>query len=145
MPMFAVLFMIATLASIGLPGTNGFVGEFLILLGTFGGVPGEGWTWTFSTTMAVLAATGVVLGAVYMLWAYQRVFFGEITVKENLTLRDVNRTELAFAIPVVVLIFFIGLSPTTLLSKTEPAVNATLTRTLAAVEAHKAAQTAAKP
>lgn len=145
MPKFAVLFMIATLASIGLPGTNGFVGEFLILLGTFGGVPGEGWTWTFSTTMAVLAATGVVLGAVYMLWAYQRVFFGEITVKENLTLRDVNRTELAFAIPVVVLIFFIGLSPTTLLSKTEPAVNATLTRTLAAVEAHKAAQTAAKP
>ena len=143
MPKFAVLFMIATLASVGLPGTNGFVGEFLILLGTFGGSGVGPWTWTFSSTMATFAATGVVLGAVYMLWAYQRVFFGEITVKENLTLRDVNRTEMAFAVPVVVLIFFIGLSPNSILARTEPAVQATLERALTAVEAHKTALTAA--
>ncbi|GIK54080.1 MAG: NADH-quinone oxidoreductase subunit M [Planctomycetes bacterium] len=144
MPKFAVLFMIATLASIGLPGTNGFVGEFLILMGTFGGVPDGQWTWTLNSTMALLAATGVVLGAVYMLWAYQRVFFGEITVKENLGLRDVNRTELAFSVPVVVMIFFIGLNPNFLLARSEPAVQATLQRTLAAVAEHRAAQAAAK-
>ncbi len=92
----------------------------------------------------LLAATGVVLGAVYMLWAYQRVFFGEITVKENLGLRDVNRTELAFSVPVVVMIFFIGLNPNFLLARSEPAVQATLQRTLAAVAEHRAAQAAAK-
>jgi NADH:ubiquinone oxidoreductase subunit 4 (subunit M) len=75
MPAFAAVFMIVTLSSIGLPGTNGFIGEFLILLGAFGM---KTW-WPF----AVLAATGVILAAAYMLWMYQRVFFGGIRHEEN--------------------------------------------------------------
>src|SRR6185503_3256394 len=81
MPVYATLFLIITLSSIGLPGLNGFVGEFLILLGTFGG----------STTHAAFAATGVILSAVYMLWMYQRVIWGEITREENRDIADVNR------------------------------------------------------
>ena len=126
MPRFAVLFMIATLASVGLPGTNGFVGEFLILLGTFKGSGAGEWAWSFHSTMAVLAASGVVLGAVYMLWSYQKVFFGKITVAENEKLQDVNRIELSFTVPIVVLIFLIGLAPQWFLGRTEPAVRETL-------------------
>lgn len=125
MPKFAILFMIATLASVGLPGTNGFVGEFLILLGTFGGdLNGlrEGWSWSFHSTLAVLAATGVVLGAVYMLWSYQRVFFGKINKAENMSLKDVTTTELTFAAPIVALIFLLGVAPGWFLSRTEDAV-----------------------
>ena len=76
MPVFAVFFMIFTLSSIGLPGLNGFVGEFLILLGTFKVYP-----W-----YAVIAASGVIFAAVYMLWMFQRVMFGEITNPKNLGL-----------------------------------------------------------
>lgn len=125
MPKFAILFMIATLASVGLPGTNGFVGEFLILLGTFGGdLNGlqDGWSWSFHSTLAVLAATGVVLGAVYMLWSYQRVFFGKVTKAENMNLKDVTTTELTFAAPIVALIFLLGIAPGWFLSRTEDAV-----------------------
>jgi NADH-quinone oxidoreductase subunit M len=125
MPKFAILFMIATLASVGLPGTNGFVGEFLILLGTFGGdLNGlqDGWSWSFHSTLAVLAATGVVLGAVYMLWSYQRVFFGKVTKAENMSLKDVTTTELTFAAPIVALIFLLGIAPGWFLSRTEDAV-----------------------
>ncbi|MCL4730411.1 MAG: Fe-S-binding domain-containing protein, partial [Planctomycetes bacterium] len=130
MPRFAVLFMIATLASVGLPGTNGFVGEFLILMGTFKGPSPETWSWNLYSTLAVLAASGVVLGAVYMLWSYQKVFFGRITVAENNNLRDVNRTELAFTVPIVVLIFVLGLAPQWFLGRTEAAVEANLNRAL---------------
>jgi len=125
MPKFAILFMIATLASVGLPGTNGFVGEFLILIGTFGGdLNGlsDGWSWNFHSTLAVLAATGVVLGAVYMLWSYQRVFFGKINKAENMNLKDVTTTELTFAAPIVALIFLLGVAPGWFLSRTEDAV-----------------------
>jgi NADH-quinone oxidoreductase subunit M len=137
MPKFAVLFMIATLASVGLPGTNGFVGEFLILVGTFGGSMdglSEGWSWNFYSTMAVLAATGVVLGAVYMLWSYQRVFFGKLTKAENHNLRDVTPTEMAFTAPVIALIFLLGIAPGWFLSRTEDAVKQNLTTSLEAAE-----------
>ena len=135
MPKFAILFMIATLASVGLPGTNGFVGEFLILLGTFGGdLNGlsDGWSWNFHSTLAVLAATGVVLGAVYMLWSYQRVFFGKITKAENMSLKDVATTELTFAAPIVALIFLLGVAPGWFLSRTEDAVRQGLTQSVQA-------------
>lgn len=138
MPKFAILFMVATLASVGLPGTNGFVGEFLILLGTFGGVQEVGmprdWSWTYLSTLSVLAATGVILGAVYMLWSYQRVFFGEIKVEENRRLKDVNATEMAFTLPMVAMIFLIGVAPGWFLSRTEPAVKANLEQSVQAAE-----------
>jgi NADH-quinone oxidoreductase subunit M len=143
MPKFAILFMIATLASVGLPGTNGFVGEFLILIGTFGGSPeglADGWTWSFHSTMAVLAASGVVLGAVYMLWSYQRVFFGEITREENRNLKDVTPTEMTFTLPIVALIFILGVAPGWFLSRTEDAIRLNLETSVEAAEQIRAAQ-----
>lgn len=142
MPKFAVMFMIATLAAVGLPGTNGFVGEFLILMGTFGGDASglkEGWSWNFHSTMAVLAATGVVLGAVYMLWSYQRVFFGKITKPENENLKDMNTVEMTFTLPVVAMIFLLGIAPGWFLNRTEPAVNKGLQDAVKKAEVIKAA------
>lgn len=144
MPKFAILFMVATLASVGLPGTNGFVGEFLILIGTFGGdLSGleEGWTWTFHSTMAVLAASGVVLGAVYMLWSYQRVFFGPIKHEENKSLKDVTPVELTFTLPIVAMIFLLGVAPGWFLSRTEPAIEANLKQSVQAAETIRQANT----
>ena len=105
MPVFAVLFMIATLASIGLPGLNGFIGEFLILNGAF-----------FSTlyankAYAVIAALGVILAAAYMLWMYQRVMFGPITNEENEKLIDLNGREIGLLIPLVIFMVWIGIRP----------------------------------
>jgi NADH-quinone oxidoreductase subunit M len=104
MPIFAVFFLLMTLSSIGMPGIpgNGFVGEFTILLGAFR-MSEKYW--------AVLASTGIVLGAVYMLWLYQRVFWGEVDREENKNLVDLNRRELATVVPLVVLCFWIGLYP----------------------------------
>ena len=116
MPVFATFFMIVTLSSIGLPLTNGFVGEFLILLGTFKSNP---WYATF-------AATGVILAACYMLWMYQRVIFGKITKPENEHLRDISVREKLILIPLVVLIFWIGIYPKPLLERIEPAVRQVL-------------------
>ncbi len=103
MPWFAALFLIITFSSIAVPGTNGFVGEFLVLLGTFKG--------TLPMVFGVLAASGVILGAAYMLWMVQRVFFGELTHRENLHLTDVTGRELATALPFVALVVVMGLSP----------------------------------
>ena len=105
MPVFAVFFMIATLASIGLPGLNGFIGEFLILNGAF-----------FSDLYAnhiyaVLAAIGVILAAAYMLWMYQRVMFGPITNEANKKLLDLNAREIGLLIPLVVFMVWIGIRP----------------------------------
>ena len=105
MPVFAVMFMIATLASIGLPGLNGFIGEFLILNGSF-----------FSTlyankAYAVIAALGVILAAVYMLWMYQRVMFGPINNEENEKLIDLNGREIGLLIPLVIFMVWIGIRP----------------------------------
>jgi len=105
MPVFAVMFMIATLASIGLPGLNGFIGEFFILNGSF-----------FSElyankAYAVIAALGVILAAVYMLWMYQRVMFGPITNKENEKLIDLNGREIGLLVPLVIFMVWIGIRP----------------------------------
>ncbi len=101
MPLFATVFLIITLSSIGLPALNGFIGEFTILVGAFNRV----WWW------AVLAGLGIVLGAAYMLWMYQRVFFGPVTHPENRGLPDLNRREIAYLLPIVLLCFWIGLYP----------------------------------
>jgi NADH-quinone oxidoreductase subunit M len=113
MPVYATVFMIITLSSIGLPLTNGFVGEFLILLGAFAAKPLYG----------VLAATGVVLGAIYMLWMLQRVFFGPVKHAVNEGLKDLTPREIAVFAPLIALIFFMGVYPKPFLSRMEPAVN----------------------
>lgn len=105
MPVFAVMFMIATLASIGLPGLNGFVGEFLILNGSFMS------TLYANKVFAVLAALGVILAAVYMLWMYQRVMFGPITNKVNEKLKDINAREIGLLVPLVIFMVWIGVKP----------------------------------
>ncbi len=107
MPVFAVFFLVAMFSSIGLPGLNGFVGEFLILLGTF----------EAHRVFAVFAAIGIILGAVYMLWMYQRVIYGEVTHDVNRQLKDMNGREIALMIPIVVLMFWIGIYPNTFLRK----------------------------
>ncbi len=110
MPAFSAFFIITALSSIGLPGLNGFVGEFTILLGVF-----ERSAW-----FAAAAATGVVLSAVYMLWMLQRVLFGEVRARVNLGLSDMSRREWIIMLPLVVLMFWIGLYPGPLLRRVEP-------------------------
>lgn len=113
MPLFAVFFMIATLASIGLPLLNGFIGEFLILLGTF----------KFNYWYCAFGATGLILGAVYMLWAYQRVMFGPLDKPSNRSLLDLNFREIGLMIPIIFMIVLMGIYPKPFLSKIEPTVN----------------------
>jgi NADH-quinone oxidoreductase subunit M len=120
LPIFSVLFLIVTFASIGLPGLNGFIGEFLILLGAFSVTPG----WTAA------AATGIILGAIYMLWMFRRVFFGPISDPENQKLADLNRRELLILAPVVALIIIMGIYPQPFLSRMKPSVDVSLHRIL---------------
>lgn len=106
MPVFAVMFMIATFSSIGLPGLNGFVGEFLILLGAFNSEALD------SIWFAVFGTTGVILAAVYMLWMFQRVMFGPVKHEENKVLKDLNAREIGLLVPVMIFIVWIGIRPT---------------------------------
>jgi NADH-quinone oxidoreductase subunit M len=116
MPWFAALFVIASLSSIGLPFLNGFVGEFLILTGM--------WTSTFSRSWIVtmLAATGVIWAAVYMLWMLQRVLFGETTNPENARLRDLNAREIGLILPLMLLMLLMGVYPRPFLDRSKAAV-----------------------
>jgi NADH-quinone oxidoreductase subunit M len=111
MPVYAAFFMIVMLSSVGLPGLNGFVGEFLILLGAFKsqllGTP----------TYAIVGASGVIFAAVYLLWSYQRVFFGKLENPDNGKLLDLNMREIAVLVPVLVFIVWIGFYPKTFLDK----------------------------
>jgi len=113
MPVFATVFMIVTLSSVGLPGTNGFVGEFLVLIGAF-----EGGLRVF----AVVATFGVILAAVYMLWMFQRVMMGKVTNPKNENLKDLSGRELAIMLPLILFIFWIGVYPNTFLAKMNPSV-----------------------
>jgi NADH-quinone oxidoreductase subunit M len=112
MPVYATLFAIIMFASMGLPGLNGFVGEFLILIGAFQ----VHWLW------GALAVPGIVLGAAYMLWLYQRTMFGEITKEENKALPDLSVREIATLIPIVAFCFWIGLYPAPFLKAMEASV-----------------------
>ena len=100
------------LSSIGLPALNGFVGEFLILLGAFEAAP----------VFAILAATGMVLGALYMLILYQRVFFGKVTREENHSLTDLNLRELTYLAPLLVLMIVMGMGSPLFTDLIEPSV-----------------------
>jgi NADH-quinone oxidoreductase subunit M len=113
LPVLAVFFMITTLSSIGLPGTNGFVGEFLILLGTLRSVNPH------AIAYAALAATGVILGAVYMLWMYQRAMFGPLAKPENKGLKDLSFREVVILLAMTAMIFWIGIYPKPFLSRLE--------------------------
>jgi len=118
LPRYAVCFLIVMLSSIGLPGLNGFVGEFLILLGAF----------KADARMAAIATSGVVLGAVYMLWMFQRVMFGPLTNPANEKLLDLSRLERAVLVPILIMIVMMGVYPQPFLSRMEPAVTAYLAR-----------------
>ena len=112
MPVYATFFVIAVLSSVGLPGLNGFVGEFLILAGTFKASP----------TAATIAASGVILAAIYLLWLVQKVFFGPVTNEENKNVPDMAWNEIAAMVPLIVFMVWIGVHPNTFLKKMEPSV-----------------------
>ena len=101
MPKYSVAFMIFMLASVGLPGTSGFVGEFLIILGAF----------KYNTFIALFAATGIILGAVYMLYLYKNIIFGILTNEKLKDILDLNIREKIILYPLVALVIFIGIFP----------------------------------
>ena len=127
-PALSVLFLIVTFSSIGLPGLNGFVGEFLILVGAF----------QVHRPAAVLATTGIIFAAVYLLWMYQRVIFGDITHEENRALPDLSLREWVILVPVLACIIWIGVYPVALTGKTEASVQALIIQ----VQTKSAASTA---
>ncbi len=125
LPLFSVAFMIITLSSVALPGTNGFVGEFLILLGSFKAA----WAHfvvnqeVFRLILMVFAASGVILGAYYMLWMVQRVFFGPLKNEKNKNLKDLSFREMIVLLPFIIFVFWIGFYPKPYLDKIETSVN----------------------
>ncbi len=118
MPAFSALFLIVSLSSLGLPGLNGFVGEFLILVGAF----------QWSRPVAVVATSGIIFAAVYMLWMYQRVVFGPVTREENRRLQDLTGREWAVLLPVLALIVWIGVYPSAFTGLTEASVQALISQ-----------------
>ena len=130
MPKYAVAFLIFTMANVGLPGTSGFVGEFLTLFGIF----------QVNTWVALLAATGVILSAAYALWLYRRVIFGALTKESLKGLFDLSGREKALLYPLVVLVIFYGVYPTPVFNVTTASVNALINNVTVSIDA---AQTAA--
>jgi NADH-quinone oxidoreductase subunit M len=118
LPIYGGVFMVVMLSSVGLPGLNGFVGEFLILLGAFKTYP----------VAAVVATSGVILGAVYLLWMYQRVMLGPLDNPKNKELRDLSAREILVFVPLLVMMFVMGLYPKPFLTRMEPTVDAYLVR-----------------
>lgn len=118
MPVYAGVFLFMAFASAGLPALSGFVGEFTVLLGSFPSYPAA----------AIVAGSGVVLAAVYLLWAYERIFTGPVTEPENEALDDLDGRELAILVPLVALVLVLGLYPRPVLDRIEPAVSAVLER-----------------
>jgi len=113
MPRYAFVFMFFTLASIGLPGLSGFIGEFLVLIGTF----------KVNTWVAFLAATGLILGAAYALWLYRRIIFGELTKDSLKAILDMNRREVVVFLPLVLLALWMGVYPSSFLDPMAPSID----------------------
>ena len=124
MPVYAFTFMVFTLASVGLPGTSGFVGEILVLAGLF----------KVNSWVAALAATGVVLGAAYMLWLYRRVIFGELTKDHLKSIMDLNAREIAYFAPLIVVAIWMGVYPAPFLDVMHASVDKLLTDYQAAID-----------
>ena len=116
MPVYAGFFLFMAFASIGLPGLNGFVGEFLVLVGSYPSLP----------VFTIIAASGVVLAAIYLLWSYERVFTGEPDIEENKTLSDLSLREISLLAPLAALVLVLGLYPKVLLDKIAPSTEAAL-------------------
>lgn len=120
MPVFAGIFLLVSLSSIGLPGLNGFIGEFLILAGSFGSFNlGTNW-------YTIISSTAVILSAVYLLWLYQRVMLGPLDKEENKSLKDISKLEYASLLPLIVFIIWIGVYPNTFLRITDKSVKKVL-------------------
>jgi NADH-quinone oxidoreductase subunit M len=116
MPLYAALFMIFTLANVGLPGTSGFVGEFLTLLASF----------KVNTWVTFFATIGVILSAAYALWLYRRVIFGKLEKANLQQLIDLDRRELVILVPLALLVIFYGIYPSAVFDVTNSAVDALL-------------------
>ena len=134
MPRYAAIFMLFTMANVGLPGTSGFVGEFLTLLGAF----------RANTTVAFFATTGVILSAGYALWLYARVIFGKLEKPSLMTIEDINPRELAVMLPLVVLTIWYGIQPNAILDVFAAPTQALLKSTHAALESVGHVVTAAR-
>ena len=126
MPIYATLFVIVTMSSVGVPGTNGFVGEFMIIMGTFVSTALGG----MGKLQGGIAAFGVILAAVYMLSVVQKMFFGPLTNPKNKRLKDVSPREIIAIAPLIALIFVIGWFPHIFTSRMGPAVETTIDRFL---------------
>jgi NADH-quinone oxidoreductase subunit M len=126
MPWFSTFFVIASLSSIGLPFLNGFVGEFLILIGTW---TANVITHTWIATM--LAGTGVIWAAVYMLWMLQRVVFGKVTNPKNAKLLDLDTREIGLLVPLLILMLFMGIYPRPFLDRSKGSIEAVRARVAA--------------
>jgi NADH-quinone oxidoreductase subunit M len=129
MPKYAVVFMVFTMANVGLPGTSGFIGEFLTLLGIF----------KANTWVAVFATTGVVLSAAYALWLYRKVIFGALTKESLKGLLDLSGREKVILYPLVVLVIFYGVYPAPIFEATTASVNALLNNVTVSLDAAKTA------
>lgn len=124
MPIYAGFFLFMIFASIGLPGLNGFVGEFLVLIGSYTTLP----------VLAIIAAAGVILAAVYLLWAYERVFTGLPEREENKILSDLSVREISLLAPLAALVVLLGLYPNVLLDKIAPSTEGVLDRIVATTD-----------
>jgi NADH-quinone oxidoreductase subunit M len=125
MPLYALFFMVFMLGSVGLPGTSGFVGEFLVLVGVF----------QVNTWVALLASTGIILGAAYMLWLYRRVIFGRLTRDDLKDILDLSPREIAMFVPLLAMTLWMGIYPAPFLAVMDGAVTGL-------VDQHKAAMAA---
>ena len=113
MPVYAAVFMLFMLASIGLPGTSGFIGEFLSMLGAF----------QVNTWLAFFLCTGIILGAAYMLWLYRRIIFGKLDKADLMNILDLSPREIALFVPLGLLIMWMGVYPTSFIEIMAPAVD----------------------
>jgi NADH-quinone oxidoreductase subunit M len=118
MPAYSLLFMIFTMAAVGLPGTSGFVGEFLALVGAY----------EINSWVAAVATTGIILGAAYMLWLYWRISFGTARTAEAALLPDLSRRELALLVPIAAAVFWMGVYPESFLAPMRQDVTTLLAR-----------------